>query len=502
MNLRRITFLTAAVLLLGAAFSAAIEPIEVRVVVEDRRRLDALSSEVSVSDVVDGVASAVCSPAQLNRLRELGYRFSIVDQPKATAITMCPAGWEDLATPLWDCYPTYGQYEALMQRLAESYPTLCRLHDLGPTANLNRNHRLLALEISRNPDLDEAEPEVFLTSTMHGDETAGYVTMLRLAFELLDGYGSNTDTTALVDGTELWINPLANPDGTYFGGDHTVLSAIRFLTTSGGQISWVNPNRNFPDPRLGDHPHGNPWWPETIAMMELAENRHFTLSANFHGGAELINYPWDTWCRRHPDDQWFYDLSLAWATAAQEDGPPGYLDDCRQPNCFGGSCTPGVTNGADWYLISGGRQDFMTYFQGGREVTVEISSTKLLPAEQLEMIWTANRRAIMKFIEAAQHGIHGTVVGAENGQPLAAEIEVVGLDTVEARSTVTTDPAAGDFHRLLNPGHYDLRVSAPGHLTTRVNGVEVPVDAPSPTLEITLERTSAAEIPHSPESEQ
>ncbi len=487
------------ILLLCAAASAAVEPVEVHIVVDDRAKLEALSSEVSITDVVDGVATAVCSPAQLDRLRDLGYRLSIVDRPKTTGITMCPSGWEDLSTPLWDCYPTYAQYEAMMHRLAESFPTLCRLHDLGPTANLTKDHRLLALEISRNPDIDEAEPEVFLTSTMHGDETAGYVAMLRLAFDLVDQYGSDVLVTTLVDQTEIWISPLANPDGTYFGGDHTVSSAIRFLTTDDGHSSWVNPNRNFPDPRLGPHPHGNPWWPETIAMMDLAESRHFVLSANLHGGAELINYPWDTWCDRHPDDEWFFDLSLAWATAAQEDGPPGYLDDCRDPGCFGGTCTPGVTNGADWYPIAGGRQDFMTYFQGGREVTVEISSTKLLPSDQLEMIWTANRRAVLGFIGAAQQGIHGTVIDADNGRPLAAEIEVIGLDTAEARSSVETDRAAGDFHRLLNPGLYDLRVSAHLRRTLRITGVEIPVDGPFPILEIMLERIEAAEIPHSPE---
>ena len=482
------------VLLLCTAASVAVTPIEVQVVVEDRAKLESLSSEVSITDVVDGVATAVCSPAQLDRLRDLGYRLSIVDRPKTTSITMCPVGWESFGTPSWDCYPTYSQYEAMMNRLAESFPALCRLHDLGPTANLTKDHRLLALEISRNPDIDEAEPEVFLTSTMHGDETAGYVTMLRLAFDLMDRYGSDTLITNLVDETEIWINPLANPDGTYFGGDHTVSSAIRFLTTTDGHISWVNPNRNFPDPRLGDHPHGNPWRPETVAMMDLAESRHFVLSANIHGGAELINYPWDTWCARHPDDVWFFDLSLAWATTAQEDGPTGYLDDCRDPGCFGGACTPGVTNGADWYPIAGGRQDFMTYFHGGREVTVEISSTKLLPSEQLETIWTSNRRAILGFIAAAQQGIHGTVIGADDGRPLAARIEVIGLDTAEAQSSVGTDLAAGDFHRLLNPGLYDLRVSAMGRKTQRVIGVEVPEDGPSPALEILLERTEAVEF--------
>lgn len=500
-SIRR-SWLAGALLLLCAGLLPAIEPIEVEIVVEDRASLVALSSQISISDYVDGIATAVGSPAQIADLRQQGFVFSVVHRPKATGITMCPDGWEELGTPSWDCYPTYQQYEALMNRLADTFPSICRLHDLGRSANLNANHHLLALEISDFPDIDEVEPEVFITSTMHGDETAGYILMLRFAFDLLTRYGSDGAVTTLVDETEIWINPLANPDGTYFGGDQTVNAAIRFLTTPDGLSSWINPNRNFPDPQYGPYPHGNPWWPETIAMMSFAESRNINLSANLHGGAELINYPWDTWCDRHPDDAWFFDLSMEWATAAQEDGPAGYMDDCRQPLCSQGACVPGVTNGADWYSVAGGRQDFMTYFHGGREVTVELSKTKLVSSDQLDTIWTANRRAVADFIGSAQRGIHGTVVGANDGRPLKAQIEIIDLDTVLAQSAVRTDPSAGDFHRLLNPGVYDLRVSSPGRWTTRINQVEVPEAGPYPTLEITLEPVEAAEHESSSENRQ
>ena len=38
------------------------------------------------------------------------------------------------------------------------------------------------------PADDEAEPEVFYSSTMHGDETGGFILMLRLADYLLKNY--------------------------------------------------------------------------------------------------------------------------------------------------------------------------------------------------------------------------------------------------------------------------------------------------------------------------
>jgi carboxypeptidase D len=39
---------------------------------------------------------------------------------------------------------------------------------------------------------DEYEPEFMYTSTMHGDETVGYVLMLRLIDYLLTNYGNQS----------------------------------------------------------------------------------------------------------------------------------------------------------------------------------------------------------------------------------------------------------------------------------------------------------------------
>jgi len=43
--------------------------------------------------------------------------------------------------------------------------------------------------------------------------------MLRLADYLLENYTSDLKVKDLVDNLEIWINPLANPDGTYNSGN-------------------------------------------------------------------------------------------------------------------------------------------------------------------------------------------------------------------------------------------------------------------------------------------
>jgi hypothetical protein len=292
--------------------------------------------------------------------------------------------------------------------------------------------------------------------------------MLRLIHELLEGYGVDPRRTALVDDLEIWINPNANPDGTYFGNDDSVAGAIRSFTTPGGNATGIDPNRNFPDPDDGDHPDGNPWWAETQAMMAFADGHSTTLSVNLHDGAELVNYPWDTWERRHVDNDYLIYLSRAYADRAQADGPPGYMTDQSD----------GITNGWDWYPVAGGRQDFMTFWHSAREVTIELSHTKTPPAAELDDRWRWNRNALLDFIGHAREGMHGVVTGTE-GEPLDAVIELVGYDSVIDNSFVATDPDVGDYHRLVLPGSYTLGISAGGYQSTVIDNVVVSSEAPT-----------------------
>ncbi len=442
---------------------------DIRIEIHDRGDLQRLTRLVSIDDVRGTRVVASATPAQLAALRAAGYRWEVVPTAAKADAVMCPDGWVEDGERSWSCYPTYDQYTSMMNRCAAQHPEICRLVDLGPTANTLRPHRLLAVIISDTPGLEEDEPEVFLTSTIHGDETTGYALTLRLIDHLLSEYGSNDDITDLINSTEIWINPLANPDGTYLGGDHTVTSAIRNYSTSSGGDSGVNGNRNFPSPKGDDHPDGSAWWPETEAMMALAASETFVLSANFHGGAEVVNYPWDTWQRRHPDNDWLIDLSRDWADLAQADSPGGYMTSVTNS---------GITNGWDWYEVDGGRQDWITFFEGGRELTIELSNTKLPPADELEGFWQWNRRALIDFIGHAHHGIRG-VITDQYGEPLAATIEVLGLDTVIDGSMVRTDPDVGDFHRLLLPGLFDLEIRADGCVAEKVFGVAVSEGEPT-----------------------
>ncbi len=434
-------------------------PQRIHLVVKNRAAADEVARMISLDEATRGPnLYAWANGAEREKLEELGYSWEFAPEAARSpeAVTTCVGPSPFVPPASWNCYPSYQQYLDLMNYYATTYPSLCQLVDLGPSGN--GQHELLALKISDNVGTEEEEPEFFYTATMHGDETAGYVLTLHLADELLTKYSSDTEIAALVNNLVIWINPLANPDGTFYGSDNSVSGSQRYLANG------HDPNRSFPDPSNGDDPDSGSWDAEIQEMMDLAESESFVMSANFHGGAEVVNYPWDEWSSLHPDDAWFQTASLAYASNALADSPSGYMT---------GISSTGITNGYAWYYAGGTRQDYMNYYRGCREVTIELSNTKTLDSTQLEAHWGYNRQAMLDFMKEAEKGIHGLVTDSISGDPVAATIKVVGHDSETYKTFAYTDPDVGDYYRPIEAGTWDLEFSAEGYESKTVNGIIV-----------------------------
>jgi hypothetical protein len=352
----------------------------------------------------------------------------------------------------WDFYPTYEAYVDMMNQYAADYPSLCQIVNIGSTV---QGRSLLAAKISHNVGISESEPQFLYTSSIHGDETTGYVLMLRMIDYLLSNYGQNDKVTNLLNNIEIWINPLANPDGTYAGGNNTVNGARRY------NANWVDLNRNYPDPKGGPHPDGNDWQIETINFMQLAEDNRFVASVNMHGGAEVCNYPWDTWQKLHPDNNWWVYVCREYADTVHVYSPAGYMTDLDN----------GITNGFQWYEVEGGRQDYMTYFRYGREFTLEMSAEKLLPPNQLPAHWEYNYRSLLNYLEQCTYGIKGTVKDSVTNWPLKAKVYVQAHE--QDSSWVYSRLPNGNYDRLLYEGNYSVQYSAPGYFPKIINSIEV-----------------------------
>jgi hypothetical protein len=459
-------------LIVLAASIAAAQDVEhyFRFTINHKSELDRLTRLISIDNFVHDTVYAYASEKQWEFFKTLGIRSVELPHPSSQfehEMSGTPFGVLD-----WDSYPTYQAYLAMMRQYATTFPALCKLDTIGFTG---QNRLILALKISDSVGIHEDEPQFLYTSTMHGDETVGYILLLRLADYLLTNYGQPTAegmrVSNLVDNMEIWINPLFNPDGTYrLGGDTTVSRATR------GNANGVDLNRNFPD-RIDDTSNTTTGRAvETQAMMRWTWRHNFSLSANFHGGAQVANYPWDNGATSGtysscPDDAWFVHVSRAYAAP--------------NPDLMSGGFTNGITNGCEWYAIFGGRQDWMYWWNGGREVTIELHNTKNPAGSTLPQRWTNNKESFLAYMEEALKGIHGKVADAVTHAPVRARIDIAGLSNVP----VFSDSSLGDYHRLLLPGTYTLIARATGYRPDTLRSIVV-IDSPATRVDIALQPTS------------
>ncbi|MBW6498678.1 MAG: carboxypeptidase regulatory-like domain-containing protein [Bacteroidales bacterium] len=412
---------------------------------------------ISIDNLSGNTVYAYANAREFEQFLALNLPYQVLEHPGDVNVDAYMKTWEELQTKdftdTWDFYPTYEAYVNLMSSFEEEYPELCEVFNIGSTV---MGRSLLFAKISANVSQREAEPRFMYTSTMHGDETTGFVLSLRLIHYLLSNYGTNDAITYLLDNMEIWICPNENPDGTYRSNNNTVSDARRY------NANGVDLNRNYPNPVSNP---GNTQ-PETQAMINFVDTMNFTMSANMHGGIELVNYPFDSWtssnpANRHADQNWWYFVSREYADTAQNYSPSGYMDDMNN----------GVTHGGDWYVVHGSRQDYLTYYARGREFTLELSNTKLPNGSQLPGFWNYNYRSLLNYMKQALYGIHGTVTDATTGEPLEAMIEVLNHD--QRNSEVYSVLPHGNFHRPILAGTYNLKVVAPGYPPLEVSGVTV-----------------------------
>ncbi len=414
--------------------------------IQNKKEIETLTRIISIDNVKGLEVYAYATTKQFADFLTYNYQYELISDNNSIDNTLFPP--ETRATTTWNFYPTYDAYDTIMTAFQTNYPNICRKINLK---TLTSGRKLLFCKISKNPDIKEAEPRILYTSSMHGNEITGYVLMLHLIDYLLSNYGIDPRITRMIDSTEIWINPLANPDGTYHAGNSTVYGAIRNNQNN------VDLNRNYPDFIGGPHSDNLPYQQETMAFMGLADSLEFTESINFHGGSQVCNYPWDGKYAFNPDDAWWQYVCRAYADTVHTYSGSTYLADLNN----------GITNGAAWYLVYGGRQDYMNYYHHCREFTLEISTTKTPAASQLPTYWTWNYPSLLNYIDEAQYGIRGIVTDSTTGLPLRAKVYIKGHD---ADSTeVNTYMPNGNYHRPVFAGNYNVTYYAKGYSAKTYN---------------------------------
>ena len=119
--------------------------------------------------------------------------------------------------------------------------------------------------------------------------------------------------------------------------------------------------------------------------MHWIKDQPFVLSANLHGGAVVASYPWDDSVNHKrngfysatPDDKFFRYVSSVYARS--------HANMASGTEC-GENFPGGITNGAHWYDVPGGMQDFNYIHSNAFEITLELSCCKHVPAATLSTV--------------------------------------------------------------------------------------------------------------------
>ncbi|CAH8460091.1 unnamed protein product [Dicrocoelium dendriticum] len=377
------------------------------------------------------------------------------------------------------------EVKRILYRIQENCPDITATYDLSYNniTHTKMGNTLSVIVFGENPKAHiPGVPEFKYVAGMHGDESAGRELLLRLANYLCEEYSTdNPLVRKIIHTTRIHLLPSMNPDGYdlrshYNAGDQ---SPGRF------NANGIDLNRNFPDvdkqyfrmkngsSRDLDHfPVDNTkeLEIETKMIIEWLRAINFVLSANFHGGAVVANYPFDSSpdnqavLSKTPDHPIFLELAHAYADYHPRMRQSAYR--CKNDT---DQFRHGVVNGAQWYPVSGGMQDYNYLATNAFEITLEVSCEKFPDEISLLKLWSENIDSLLNFLIQVHRGVKGQIFGYDNNEVIPLEnAKVVVFNYTQPDNPFMIEHNIwsgkdGDYYRLLNRGIFRIRYEAPGY---------------------------------------
>ncbi len=288
--------------------------------------------------------------------------------------TQCVPGGGGPTEPDAGLYHTFAETEAALRQLAQDHPEIAQLASIGKSVE---GRDLWAIKISDNVATDEAEPVIVFTGAHHAREWISVETPLMLSDHLVKNYDSDANVAALVDGAEIWIAPMVNPDGHVYSVSTNRLWRKNRRDNGDGTFG-VDLNRNY------GHNWGGPGAsrdtfsdiyrgpsafsePETQAMRDFLDREQPAALVSYHNFSQLVLYPWGTTSDPAPDEALLQNLATAMAD--------------RIKAVHGQNYTP--QQSSQLYLASGDTTDWLYALLGVPAFTIELRPRGSFPGFEL-----------------------------------------------------------------------------------------------------------------------
>ena len=206
------------------------------------------------------------------------------------------------------------------------------------------------MKISDNPETQEDdEPELLFVGAHHGNELIANEMAIYIIKTFTEGYGHDPRITWMVDTHQIWVVPMLNPDGTEYTlnveswrknrSPNYISEASpgpinpQIYPTSYGtdlnrnyDIAWGDPGGSSPIVQRSSTYSGSEPFSEleTKAMRDLILAHNFTGYIDYHGGTELILYPWGYTNDPTPDKVLFENIGEKFTELTGFDTVQGY----------------------------------------------------------------------------------------------------------------------------------------------------------------------------------
>ena len=262
---------------------------------EKSKELRALNLDLLMEK--DGNIYIVASPQDLASLEAKNIPYHIEHR------ALCPEeqGKYSIQSGVNGAFHSYPELERDLMALADSYPGLAQVMDIGDSLE-QRN--IYALWISDNVGLQENEPSVIFLGCHHAREWISVEVPYLLGKYLVENYSSDPEVKRLVDNSDIWIVPLVNPDGLEYS-IHFYRYWRKNMRNNGDGTYGVDLNRNYGYrwgwDNQGSSPHtasevyrgpGPFTEPEIQAVRSLFEQQDFQALVTYHNYSQVILYPW------------------------------------------------------------------------------------------------------------------------------------------------------------------------------------------------------------------
>ncbi|XP_072508838.1 carboxypeptidase A4-like [Notamacropus eugenii] len=207
----------------------------------------------------------------------------------------------------------YGAYHSLkelyheMGNIASKYPKLVSRLEIGHSFE---KRPLYILKFSTGKG---NRPAIWLNAGIHSREWITQATGIWIARKIASDYGNEPNITSILDKMDIFLMPVANPDGYVYSQTKDRFWRKTRSHIPGNPCVGVDPNRNWDVAFLGEGTSNDPCSEdycgprphsevEVKSVMDFIKNHgNFKSFIDIHSYSQLLMYPYGYTCNKAPD---------------------------------------------------------------------------------------------------------------------------------------------------------------------------------------------------------